>query len=510
MDEREKKRQFVKHVIKDIRNYSRRLRKTKPLRPYQVDPLLCIIDSVENKKAKIITVMMSRQSGKNESSAQLEGFLLTKNKRRSSIIVKAAPTWKPQIVNSIIRVKDVLDNSLTKKAFKGEFGFMIVLGKSRVAFFSAEPNAKVVGATADLLLEIDEAQDVNQQKYDKDFAPMGANKAVTTVFWGTAWDTDNMLEKQRQINIKKDKKRAKELNCRVEDLPAQERYHFEYDAHEVSKHNPDYKTYFNREVERLGLGHPIIQTQYLLKAIAAAGKFLNEQQKAKLQGEHERYHKPKPGRRYISAIDIAGKDEEAQDAVLRGLKPKKDSTVHIIGELDFSVCDEINQDPLIKIVEITYRTGHDFDTQKLELLADLNLWKPEFVVSDARGIGADITSWLAKKYNAVEEHQSTDITNSDDGFAILAKANTGLLKMFADDGSEEYKEFWEQAGQCKYEIKAHQKLKFFVSETEGHDDFMKALGYLTRAAGNFAVPIGESEEHSYDELEDDDYYDDYR
>jgi len=492
MDKRERKKAVIRLIIRDIRQFSRRLRKSKALRPYQVDPLLCTIDSIENKKSKIITVMMSRQSGKNESSAQLEGFLLTRNKKRGGTIVKAAPTWKPQIVNSMIRLQEVLDNPLTRKLHRGSFGFMRVLGKARIAFFSAEPTAQVVGATADILLEIDEAQDVNQQKYDKDFAPMGANKAVTTVFWGTAWDTDNMLEKQRQINIKKDEGRARELGCRVKDLPPEERYHFEYDAYEVAKHNPDYKTYFNREVERLGLEHPIIQTQYLLKAIAAAGKFFNEQQKAKLQGEHKRYHKPKVGRRYVAAIDIAGKDEEAQDAVLRGLKPQKDSTVLIIGELDFSVCDAINTDPRINVVEITYRTGHDFDQQKLELLSDLQLWRPEFVISDARGIGADISSWLAKKYHQLEEHQSTDVTNSEDGFDILARVNTGLLKMFADDSSEEYKEFWEQVRLCRYEIKAHQKLKFFVNETEGHDDFMKCLGYLMRAAKNIKHIVGMS------------------
>lgn len=489
MSNKEKKKAALKLILKDIRHFTKRLRKNKPLRPYQIAPLLCILDSIAKKKAKIITVMMSRQSGKNESSAQLEGFLLLQNKKRSGIIVKAAPTWKPQIVNSMIRLQEVLDNPLTRKMHKGSFGFMRVLGKARIAFFSAEPTAQVVGATADILLEIDEAQDVDQQKYDKDFAPMGANKAVTTVFWGTAWDMDNMLEKQRRINLEKDEARAKELGCRVEDLPPEERHHFEYDAYEVSKHNPDYKAYFTREVERLGLDHPIIQTQYLLKAIAAAGKFFNPQQLAKLQGTHERYHKPKPGKRYLAALDIAGKDEEAEDAALRGLKPQKDSTVLMIGEVDFTVCDTINQEPRINIVEITYRTGHDFDKQKLELLADLELWQPELVLADARGIGADIASWLSKKYYQAQEHHSTDVSNSEDGFEILAKVNTGLLKMFKDDGSEEYQEFWHQARLCRYEIKAHERLKFFVRENEGHDDFMKCLGYLVRTTKSWTKKV---------------------
>ncbi|MDQ7790418.1 MAG: hypothetical protein RDU41_10285, partial [Clostridia bacterium] len=472
MSDRARQKQIVRLIVNDVREYSRRLRKKKSLRPYQVEPALCIIDSIENRKSKIITVMISRQGGKNETSAQLEGYLMTRYKKRGGTIVKAAPTWKPQIVNSMMRLKEVLDNPLTKGLHKGQFGFMRRLGNCLTAFFSAQPTAEVVGATASILLEIDEAQDVEQQKYDKDFAPMGADQAVTTVFWGTAWDTDNMLERQRQTNKDKDEALARERGCRVEDLPPEDRHNFEYNAHEVAKHNPNYEAYFQREIERLGEDHPIILTQYLLQAIAAAGKFFSPQQRVRLQGEYARYHQPTQGKRHVAAIDIAGKDEEAQDAALRDLKPQKDSTVLLIGELDFTACDGIvNIRPRVNIVEITYRTGHDFDQQKLELLADLQVWKPEIVVVDAVGIGADTAAWLGKKYGSrVIEHHATDTANSEDAYEILARINTGLLKMFENDQSEEYQEFWNQAKACRYELKAGKRMRFFVPESEGHDD----------------------------------------
>ena len=53
---------------------------------------------------------------------------------------------------------------------------------------SADKNANVVGNTAHLLLEIDEAQDVDKEKYTKDFKPMGATTNCTTVLYGTSWD----------------------------------------------------------------------------------------------------------------------------------------------------------------------------------------------------------------------------------------------------------------------------------------------------------------------------------
>ena len=71
-------------------------------------------------------------------------------------------------------------------------GYIVQLHNARTLFFSAEPTANVVGATADVLLECDEAQDVSSSKWDKDFAPMGASTNVTTVFWGTAWTSTTM------------------------------------------------------------------------------------------------------------------------------------------------------------------------------------------------------------------------------------------------------------------------------------------------------------------------------
>ncbi len=54
-------------------------------------------------------------------------------------------------------------------------------------FYSASPESNVVGATADLLLEIDEAQDVAREKFDRDFRPMSAVKKLTHLQWRQCW-----------------------------------------------------------------------------------------------------------------------------------------------------------------------------------------------------------------------------------------------------------------------------------------------------------------------------------
>ena len=51
------------------------------------------------------------------------------------------------------------------------------------------------------------------------------------------------------------------------------------------------------------------------------------QQKAQLQGNHPRKHAAESSKIYVAGIDLAGEAEEVDDAQLRALKPRRDSTV---------------------------------------------------------------------------------------------------------------------------------------------------------------------------------------
>ena len=52
--------------------------------------------------------------------------------------------------------------------FIGEQGYIIKLGNARALFLSADETSNVVGNTAHILLEVDEAQDVSREKYSKE------------------------------------------------------------------------------------------------------------------------------------------------------------------------------------------------------------------------------------------------------------------------------------------------------------------------------------------------------
>lgn len=143
------------------------------LRPYQREIALAVLDSVFNRRGLIFSVEMARQGGKNELSAQLELLLLTLNITRARNLIKCSPTFKPQTVISMRRLKDRLNDAGFGGIWTSELGYIIRLGNARAIFLSAEEQANVVGNTAHLLLEIDEVQDVSREKYKRNLGPWG-------------------------------------------------------------------------------------------------------------------------------------------------------------------------------------------------------------------------------------------------------------------------------------------------------------------------------------------------
>jgi len=139
------------------------------LRSYQREVALAILDSVFGRKGLTFSVEIARQGGKNELSAQIELLLLTLYINEAKNLVKCSPTFKPQTVISMTRLKDRLNDAGFDGIWAAELGYIIRLGSARAIFLSADESANVVGHTAHILLEIDEAQDVNQEKYTKEF-----------------------------------------------------------------------------------------------------------------------------------------------------------------------------------------------------------------------------------------------------------------------------------------------------------------------------------------------------
>ncbi|OGO24865.1 MAG: hypothetical protein A2144_04030 [Chloroflexi bacterium RBG_16_50_9] len=444
------------------------------LRPYQREVALAILDSVFGRKGLTFSVEIARQGGKNELSAQLELLLLTLYITEPKNLIKCSPTFKPQTVISMMRLKDRLNDAGFGGIWSAELGYIIRLGNARALFMSADESANVVGNTAHILLEVDESQDVSKDKYTKEFKPMGATTNVTTVHYGTTWDDATLLEEVKMTNL--------ELEHR-DGI----RRHFRYDWEEIARHNPDYLAYVAAEKERLGENHPLFLTQYRLLPIHGGGGYLNVQQRAQLQGEHARKHQPEAGKVYVAGIDLAGEAEDIEGASLRALQPRRDSTVVTIGELDFSICNGVIKEPRLDVVE-HYRWTGKKHTELYAQLVDIlkNVWHCRRVVVDATGVGEPVSSFLQKALGSrVVPFTFTQPSKSELGFGLLAAVNSGRLKVYQGDGSPEYQEFWIEMEKAKSQYRPSQTINFYVDPSQGHDDFLMSLALLVEAAKQY-------------------------
>ncbi len=446
---------------------------TRPLRPYQVEVARAIATSVRAGYGDTISVMMSRQMGKNQTSAALELYLLNLFAGQGGQIVKAAPTFTPQLITSKTRLERELSAPFSAGRWRGEYGYALRLGEARILFFSADRASNVVGATADILLEIDEAQDVDEEKYLRDFRPMAATANATTVLYGTAWTEDCLLEKGRHHNLERQGRLGRRL-------------HFEYTWEHLARLNPAYGRFVEGEIARLGPDHPVIRTQYRLECVAGLRRFFSPAQRRLLAGAHQRLSVPLPGEAYVAGVDVAGEDEQAADAALRAIAPRRDSTVVTIARVTW---DE-EREPVVEVVEHYRWTGRDHRTQLGDLRRLLReVWNCRRITVDATGVGAGLASWLASELGpTVEQFVFTAPSKSRLAYTLLGMVNTGRCRVYAGDGSAEYRAFWSKAEAARYELRANEQMAFYVPDSEGHDDFVMSLALCAHAATGLTQP----------------------
>lgn len=434
----------------------------RPLRAYQLAPARAILTSILRGEGRRFAVMMSRQAGKNEMVAQLEVYLLNLYQRRGGQIVKASPTFKPQTINSMLRLEHHLDNAWNRGAWRRRHQVIFELGNARCLFFSADPQANVVGATASFLLECDEAQDVSAAKWRKDFDPMGASTNVTTAFFGTAW-TSNTLLATTVAELK-----------RLERRDGVQRV-FKIDAERVGAEVPAYAAYVRKRVEALGRHHPLIKTQYFLEEIDDQTGMFPRQRRALMRGDHERQHEPTAGHRCALLIDVAGEDEQVQStpsgagldrALLRN--PRRDATALTVVDVDV-VYGEL---PTYRVVDRRLWLGEAHTALCRELLALARHWHAAWVVVDATGIGAGLASFLEEALGErVMPVRFSRRVKCDLGWNFLGVVETGRYRDYVPDGSSETRQFWYEVESCQREVRSdpNHTLRWGVWEAPGYD-----------------------------------------
>jgi len=389
------------------------------LRGYQTPVARAVIESAMLKLGRSIVVMFPRQSGKNELQAQIEAFLLCHLLQSAIEIVKISPTWKPQSLNAMRRLERVLKrNRVSQAIWRKEAGYIYRVGAGRITFLSGGPEAHIVGATAATLLEVDEAQDVLIDKYDRDIAPMAASTNATRVFWGTAWTSDTLLARELRAALKEEKQDGVQ---RV----------FRLSAVEVGDELPAYARFVADQAARLGRQHPMIKSQYFSEEIDAQGGMFPPARQALMQGTHPRLHAPRAERTYALLLDVAGEDEGATSGLIDALaNPQRDLTALTVVEVDGSTLDDaLLRAPTYLVVQRKCWRGVKHTRLYGELRALGEVWQPRWWVVDATGVGAGLASFLDAAFpGKVTPFLFNAATKSKLGWDFLAMVETGRFK----------------------------------------------------------------------------------
>ncbi len=384
-----------------------------------------IKNSIVHNKGLTFVVILPRQSGKNEVQRHLFAWLLYPGRRAGGTIVSVSPTFKPQTINAMERVRLTLDNNIATRgrgnpppASSSAFTW------PRLQFFSGEPRASVVGATADLLLSVDEAQDIDPAKFDKEFDPMTASTNATRVFWGTAWTSQTLLARQRAPP-----------GCQQEADGIQRL--FFYTAEDVAAIVPEYAAHLDRVIKEKGRQHPLVRTQYFNEEIDAMSGMFNAGRLALMFAADtltppEADGKARSGK-FAFLIDVGGMDEaNLKDSQMTGLdNPGRDSTTLSVVEIDLSTLETL-QAPTYRVVHREAWTGLNHVTVFGKLKALAETWHPLHIVIDATGVGEGLWAMLDRAFSTrVIPVKFTQQEKSEIGWRFLSIIETGRFRAFA-------------------------------------------------------------------------------
>ncbi|MBN2044501.1 MAG: hypothetical protein JW757_05730 [Anaerolineales bacterium] len=432
--------ELIKKLLRDVVLFVRFTSGIR-LRKYQEAVARAVIDSVVHQKGYGFVVIFPRQSGKNELQAQLQAFLLTLFSSQPCEMVQISPTWRPQTENAMHKLESVLRrNLILRDRWEKHYGHVYQVGRARLVFLSGSPTTNIVGATANLLLSIDEAQDILMAKFDKEIIPMAASTNATRVFWGTAWTANTLLAREekaaRVLQAQDGVQRVWRLNC-------------EQVANEV----PPYGRFVADQVARLGRNHPLVKTQYFSEDIDAEGGLFPPERIALLYGTFPAQVKPSTGQVYVMTLDLAGEDEQTGQGLESFSNPARDATALTIARVNLTSLTDPGL--LSPSYEIVYRqqwvgTRHtEIYGQILSLAMD---WRVKYLVCDATGVGAGLTSFLARPLGTkVIPFMFNPKTKSDLGWSFLAMVDSGRLKTYASqDGLQRSGEKNKLAGQLSY------------------------------------------------------------
>ena len=453
------------------------------LYPYQVEVARRIIESVIANDGEEITILMSRQSGKSETVAdvvaallvllpqlaKMEQFeeLLGKFKRGFWVGIFAptdeqADTIFSRAVSRLTsdHAMDILLDPEIDETPDGK-GKIIRLKKSGsfCRMQTAHPRAKIESKSYHLLI-VDEAQHADEHVVRKSIHPMGAFYNASVVKLGTP-------------DVKKgDFYRAIQLNKRRQTRRGAKKNHFEFDWRTCAKYNPNYRKYVTKEMRRLGEDSDEFRLSYALEWLLDRGMFIT-------QSVAEELSDPK--------MDLV--KSWFKSPVLVGIDPARriDSTVVSVVWVDWDRPDEFGyyDHRILNWLELH---GDDWEVQYYRICDFLQYYNVLGVAVDSQGVGDAVAQRLARLLPHAEVHALRS-NRSDQSERWKHLMELIQRRMIAWPGSGKarrtkvHQRFMQQMQDLEKHYEGPHLLARAPDEAEAHDDYPDSLAlacYLTK------------------------------
>lgn len=460
-----------------------------PLYSYQEEIAYRIIYSVITFEGSVLTVLLSRQSGKSETMAFVIDTLTVLLPALAKIIpdleqfsngfrVGLFAPQSDQVVTTYSRAMTRLTSANAEMVLSDpdllvSLESEVRLNLSNGSFLAgqvASKQSKIESKTYDLII-IEEAQDTDDFLVTKSIEPMLTATGGTLVKVGTTGVTKNHFWYEIQANRNHDRKIPdKRLRNHFEyaykEIISARRHQFEIDH---KKFHLNYEADILRKKERWGEDSQAFKLAYALVWDLESGMLISDKEFNTLLNRKLGFQEPSTGDYVVAGLDI-------------GKAPAE--TVLTIAKVWYT--DDPFEKPYKQILAWVCLGGLDYEAQHHEILNYIVEYNISTIFADYTGVGKPVVDRLVYacgEYVNIEPYTFTAQSKSDMWYNFTSDIQTRRLIVPANRmvrGTIEFQKFEEQIKNCqKYFNGAY----MVCEKSEGYfDDMVDSCALMCLAA----------------------------
>lgn len=460
-----------------------------PLYSYQEEIAYRIIYSVITFEGSVLTVLLSRQSGKSETMAFVIDTLTVLLPALAKIIpdleqfsngfrVGLFAPQSDQVVTTYSRAMTRLTSANAEMVLSDpdllvSLESEVRLNLSNGSFLAgqvASKQSKIESKTYDLII-IEEAQDTDDFLVTKSIEPMLTATGGTLVKVGTTGVTKNHFWYEIQANRNHDRKIPdKRLRNHFEyaykEIISARRHQFEIDH---KKFHLNYEADILRKKERWGENSQAFKLAYALVWDLESGMLISDKEFNTLLNRKLGFQEPSTGDYVVAGLDI-------------GKAPAE--TVLTIAKVWYT--DDPFEKPYKQILAWVCLGGLDYEAQHHEILNYIVEYNISTIFADYTGVGKPVVDRLVYacgEYVNIEPYTFTAQSKSDMWYNFTSDIQTRRLIVPANRvvrSTSEFQKFEEQMKNCqKYFNGAY----MVCEKSEGYfDDMVDSCALMCLAA----------------------------